>query len=307
MIALLLALAPLQDDRIDELEAQVYRLEIRLKNAERAKRFLADELKLGKADALSAARRLQMTMTLDMQNAKLPDVLKEIEEHSGLAFKCDKGLDDEIISIKVTDIFLTGLLKLMLQPKQLTFGITKQGEVRIAKRDPAPADGADKPLDPGTLLDYLLAPRGEPTADDRRKIDSLVVRLDSDELEARDGAVAELQKMGDRSWRVLESLAWKGKAAEGTSRLKELRERMDTVRRHIEHEALERDVPALATLLGDPRAHERLRRILSGLPPFASGGFPKPGPGLGDYVRAWWVYARDGARWNAEKDAYEPR
>ncbi len=61
-------------------------------------------------------------ITIDMQNAPLTAVIDYIREISGLNFVIDnkaiENPDQEMISIRVADIVLDGVLRLMLQPKQ---------------------------------------------------------------------------------------------------------------------------------------------------------------------------------------------
>lgn len=67
---------------------------------------------------------------------------------------------------------------------------------------------------------------------------------------------------------------------------------------------LERDVEFLARLK-DPRAYDRLARILENVAPFAKDGFPLAGPDLAPQMHAWWAGAKDRVRWNAAADRYE--
>ncbi len=75
-------------------------------------------------------------ITIDMQNAPLPQVVDYIREISGLNIHIT-GVDapeNEQISFKVQDIVLAGALKLMLGPKSLGFTV-RDGVVIITKAD----------------------------------------------------------------------------------------------------------------------------------------------------------------------------
>ncbi len=299
---------------LDEAKAAIERLELRLYNAELdavnaryAKDFFAAELADGKpreADAtLAVLRRLKMKMVMCMDSAPLSTILKFIGHHAGVPVKHDAALDKETLTIKVKDLSVESTLKLTLHPRGYALTVTPRGELHVAR----PADAPEEALDPGTLLDYLAAPSGEPTAEDRRRIEALLPQFDSDEIDARDRALVDIQRMGRRAWRLVESLDWKGRTPEGSARFKQLRERIAAAAKLIDRTGLERDVPALLRFLPDARIHERLKRILSGAGPFSTAGFPKAGPGLAEYLRGWWTYAGDGLRWNADKDAYEPK
>jgi hypothetical protein len=82
----------------------------------------------------------------------------------------------------------------------------------------------------------------------------------------------------------------------------ELRDRVREVVRELERgipslggPGLEHDVDFLATV-DDPRALDRLRRILSGVSPFSKSGFPDAGPRLSDCLRGWWAYSKTRVR-----------
>lgn len=67
---------------------------------------------------------------------------------------------------------------------------------------------------------------------------------------------------------------------------------------------LEHDVEFLARLK-DPRAHDRLARILANVAPFAKEGFPAAGSDLAGRMHEWWATSKDRVRWNAEADRFE--
>ncbi|HXX95326.1 MAG TPA: hypothetical protein VEN81_17010, partial [Planctomycetota bacterium] len=74
--------------------------------------------------------------------------------------------------------------------------------------------------------------------------------------------------------------------------------------RLVRNAGLEHDVEFLARLR-DPRAYDRLARILGGIAPFARDGFPPPGADLAPRMHEWWAVAKDRVRWNPEADRYE--
>ena len=69
------------------------------------------------------------------------------------------------------------------------------------------------------------------------------------------------------------------------------------------NDSLERNVPLLASL-DDPRAHARLKRILSQLAPFDTVGFPEKKAGFEAYLTGWFFYHLSGLRWDREADRY---
>ncbi len=77
-------------------------------------------------------------ITIDMQNAGLNAVVDYIREISGLNFVIDnkaiENPEQEVISIKVTDIILDGALKLMLNPKNKAH-VVDGGVVIITSQD----------------------------------------------------------------------------------------------------------------------------------------------------------------------------
>jgi hypothetical protein len=74
--------------------------------------------------------------------------------------------------------------------------------------------------------------------------------------------------------------------------------------RLVRNAGLEHDVEFLSRLR-DPRAYDRLGRILGSIAPFAKDGIPAPGPDLGPRMHEWWAGAKDRVRWNAAADRYE--
>jgi hypothetical protein len=100
-------------------------------------------------------------ITIDMQNAPLTAIVDYIREISGLNIHLS-GIDSpdcEVISIKVQDVVLGGALRLLLQPRRMTY-LVRDGVVLIC---PAVAlrsvsdDGREvslkgRPLRPGKIL-----------------------------------------------------------------------------------------------------------------------------------------------------------
>ncbi len=66
---------------------------------------------------------------------------------------------------------------------------------------------------------------------------------------------------------------------------------------------LEHDVEFLARLK-DPRAVDRLARILANVAPFAKEGFPAAAPDLAGRMHEWWAASKETVRWNVETDCY---
>ena len=74
--------------------------------------------------------------------------------------------------------------------------------------------------------------------------------------------------------------------------------------RLVRDAGLEHDVEFLARLK-DPRAYDRLARILGGLKPFLTDGFPAPTPDLAARMHDWWAGAKDRVQWNVAADRFE--
>ena len=79
----------------------------------------------GQDDGARRAREILATrrITLDFQNARLGEVIAYLQEFSGLNFHIDaealKDRDDDRITIKVKDVSLRTVLKLVLNPRDL--------------------------------------------------------------------------------------------------------------------------------------------------------------------------------------------
>jgi hypothetical protein len=71
----------------------------------------------------------------------------------------------------------------------------------------------------------------------------------------------------------------------------------------VRRAGLEHDVEFLSRLT-DPRAYDRLARILSGVAPFNREGLPPAGPELAARMHEWWASAKDRVRWDAGLDSY---
>jgi hypothetical protein len=71
----------------------------------------------------------------------------------------------------------------------------------------------------------------------------------------------------------------------------------------VRRAGLEHDVEFLSRLK-DPRAYDRLARILSGVAPFDREGLPPAGPELSARMHEWWAQAKERVRWDAGLDCY---
>ncbi len=126
------------------------------------------------------------------------------------------------------------------------------------------------------FLDYLFSYRPADPAD-RREAERLAAQLRSDDIETRTNASAALVKMGRPARLALGALDRRGLDAEARARIDGVLAALDRWHRRIEPAGLDHDI-AYLSLLTDPRATDRLRRI------------GRPGPGL---------------RWSADADGYE--
>jgi len=155
------------------------------------------------------------------------------------------------------------------------------------------------------FLEYALSFRPV-TDDDRKRVKALVSDLDHDDVDVRDTAVRGLIRLGGLARAVLAATDTASLSAEAAARMKDVMKDLDQMNRLLQSDGLERDVEYLA-VADDPRAYERLKRILSSVPPFSTSPFPEKRPGLEEYLKGWWVYSKHHVRWNPEADRFEER
>jgi hypothetical protein len=144
------------------------------------------------------------------------------------------------------------------------------------------------------------------TEDDRKAVRARVAELEDDDVAVREAASRELSRMGGPARAVLASLDLAALGAEVAARVRDVMREMDQVNRPLRSPGLERDVEYLA-LADDPRAHDRLKRILAKVRPFSAAGVPEKGPGLDEYLKGWWAYSKDKVRWDPEADRFEEK
>ncbi len=301
-------------------EVEKYELELRVKNAEHRSQFADGEIKrlremmprqIQSADVAAASLRTlkNLRITVDAQSTPLADLLASWSKHSGLTFKIDPevGKDwakEQVMSIKVVDILMESMLKLCLQPSQFDFVATVSGEILISTKERCTAL-ARKTVTAPALIDYILsyAPASDAArAAAEKRLRELLPRLDSDDPDAREDAHSQIVHMGRGAHDVLKTLAWEAKTADGGARVKEIVTQFDAARAATDPTGLQRDVLFLAQI-DDPRARERLKRILGGVRPFDTDGMPE-GAGAADYLCGWWAWAQHRVTWDAAKDAY---
>ncbi len=190
---------------------------------------------------------------------------------------------------------------------------TEVGTVRIERVEPGWSSGrlVDRRADPqvgdffvserllgpeerARLLEYLFTFRPVP----EREILDLVGRLEADP-----GAGPRLLALGAPVRILLEGdridLARKVRAREAIAR-------DDDLDRRVRQAGWDHDVEFLARLR-DPRAHARLRSILSGVRPFSREGVPPPGARLSATLHDWWNAARDRLVWDPRADRWRER
>ena len=316
LLAAILSASILQDDPgMDDLK-------LKLQNAEHRARFLADELNRVRQQFPTAAQAAecpvvadrtlrQLRMSLDLQDATLEDLFSKISGHASLPLVFDPELPKgwargERVSIKVSGLPLEAILTLVLTARLYGHIVTAKGEVLIAPHD-RPKLLAEKQLTTPALIGYILSYGPiDSQAEDRKRIAELLLQLDSDDLEARDNADSQMLALGHRAFLCLETSDWKPASVEGVTRLKTIRAQLAAMRDIVESGGLQKDIRFLARL-DDPQVHRRLRRILGGVRPFATDGFPEPGAKLADYLGAWWGYAQDSISWDVAKDVYVPK
>jgi hypothetical protein len=184
------------------------------------------------------------------------------------------------------------------------------GKVTLRKSDPKVGDDvcSESPLTPEqgkALLEYAFAFR--PLKDeDQARIAAVLVELESDEIAVRERASKELVRMGGPASVVLRSLDLAPMGVEARARVEDVLKEFDRYNRLIQSPGLERDLEFLA-VVDDPRGYERLKRILSGVRPFSSAGFPEKTAELAQYMAGWWAYSKDRVRWNPRNDRFEER
>ncbi len=132
-------------------------------------------------------RLVAVRVTIDMQNASLTAILGYISEISEVSIVIDTEAitdpDDEKISFKVSDITLDGALRLMLQPRRMTYAVA--GDAVVATT-------------PGRLV---RAPRGPFWTDPEkaRRIELLVGDLASNDSGRQSKAEGELLALEDEA------------------------------------------------------------------------------------------------------------
>jgi hypothetical protein len=149
------------------------------------------------------------------------------------------------------------------------------------------------------LLDYLFSFRAV-TEKDEADVRAALERLEGgDRLAGR-----ALAALGAPGRLALDRIGQKGLGPEARDLLREALSDLDRHDRLVRGVGLERDVEFLARVK-DPRAHDRLKRILSAVSPFAQEGLAAAGPDLAATLHGWWAARKDRVRWNTEADRYE--
>ena len=180
----------------------------------------------------------------------------------------------------------------------------REGEPRIGDEvfESVPIPPAERKA----ALDYLFSFHAGGEEKDRAALDAALGALGSADAALRKKAQKELLQLGAPARRLLEHRALAGLTPELQASLKEARDRWAQLEDLLGGPGVERDLEYLSSV-EDPRAYERLKRILSAVRPFSKDGFPERGSGLAPALRVWWEGARAKLTWNAEADRYEER
>lgn len=144
------------------------------------------------------------------------------------------------------------------------------------------------------------------TEEERARVTAAIAELENEEIGAREKAVLDLRSRGAVAVSVLRGLDAAGMSSEARARVQDVLRDLGEFDRLLQSPGLERDVEFLL-VVDDPRGYERLKRILSGVPPFASAGFPEKGACFALYLSGWWAYSKDRVRWNPGLDRFEPK
>jgi len=147
-------------------------------------------------------------------------------------------------------------------------------------------------------MEHLMSFRAV-SPEDRRRVSKLVELFSEPNLEVRDEAALELKRMGGVARVVLEKFETERRCPETQARIAEVLRSPRWWR-----VGLEREIPFLLGT-SDPRARERLRRIVSNVRPFVHDGFP--GLDAEAYLRGWWAYSRNRLVWDPEADRFRER
>jgi hypothetical protein len=185
--------------------------------------------------------------------------------------------------------------------------------VQVAFREAEPRLGDEvfesvpiPPAERKAALDYLFSFRPAGEEKDRAALDAAILGLGSEDAALRKKSQKDLVGLGATARRLLEKRPPAGLRDEARASLKEAQDRWAELEELLGGPGVERDLEYLSTV-EDPRAYERLKRILSGVRPFSKDGFPERGSGLAPALRVWWEGARARIGWNAEADRYEER
>lgn len=186
-------------------------------------------------------------------------------------------------------------------------------DCEVAFREGEPRLGDDvfesvpiPPAERKAALDYLFSFHAGEGEKDRAALEAALEALGSADAGVRKRGQKDLIQLGAPARRLLEHRAVAGLSPEIQASLKEARDRWAQFDDLLGGPGVERDLEYLS-LVADPRAYERLKRILSAVRPFSKDGFPERGSGLAPALRVWWEGARARLTWNAEADRYEER
>lgn len=188
-----------------------------------------------------------------------------------------------------------------------------QADCEVAFREGEPRLGDDvfesvpiPPAERKAALDYLFSFHAGGEEKDRAALEAALEALGSADAGVRKKAQKDLLQLGAPARRLLEHRPVAGLSPEVQASLKEVRDRWAELEDLLGGPGVERDLEYLS-MVEDPRAYERLKRILSAVRPFSKDGFPERGSGLAPALRVWWEGAREKLTWNAEADQYEMR
>jgi hypothetical protein len=188
--------------------------------------------------------------------------------------------------------------------------LSAQAEVAFREAEPRLGDDVfdSVPIAPAerkAALDYLFSFRPAEEKDQAR-VDAGIEGLGSPDASVRKNALKDLLAQGAPARRRLEKPPSAGFPEAAKPGITEVLDRWAGLEDLLGGPGVERDLEYLASV-DDPRAYDRLKRILSVVRPFSKEGFPERGSGLAPALRVWWEGNRARVLWNADADRYEEK
>lgn len=155
------------------------------------------------------------------------------------------------------------------------------------------------------VLEYILS--FEPVGREvRHRVGALVRTLSDDDIEVRESSARALEEMGGPAKVILESIEPASLDSESRARVRDILGRFQRWDLLLEKDGIERDLELLS-MVDNPKAYTRLKRILASIATFADGELEEPGLGLNSRLADWWHTHKSRVTWNALLDRYELR